>query len=81
MCREIKNQFESGEKIMVEVFVRGNDVEQALRRLKKVMNREGVFREMRERKHHEKPFERRQRALRDAVRRSQKEESKRRQDM
>ena len=63
---------------MITVDVRYNDVEQAMRRLKKVLNREGVFREMRERRHYEKPFIKRQRKMRDAVRRSRKEEWRRR---
>ena len=45
----------------LRVFVRDNDVDQALRALKKKMQREGVFREMRRRKAHEKPSERRTR--------------------
>jgi ribosomal protein S21 len=40
----------------LQVFVRDNNVEQALRVLKKKMQREGVFREMRRRKAYEKPL-------------------------
>jgi small subunit ribosomal protein S21 len=43
----------------VQVFVRDNNVDQALRALKKKMQREGLFREMKLRKHYEKPSERR----------------------
>ena len=57
---------------MVNVEVRGNDVNQALRRLKKTLNREGVFREMKMRRHYEKPTEKRQRKKREAVRRALK---------
>ena len=42
----------------VQVFVRDNDVEQALRILKRKMQREGVFREMRRRRFYEKPSDR-----------------------
>jgi ribosomal protein S21 len=42
----------------VQVFVRDNNVEQALKALKRKMQREGVFREMKRRKHYEKPSER-----------------------
>jgi small subunit ribosomal protein S21 len=42
----------------LQVFVRDNNVEQALKVLKKKMQREGVFREMKRRKAHEKPSER-----------------------
>ena len=39
----------------MQVFVRDNNVDQPLRALKKKMQREGVFREMKLRKHYEKP--------------------------
>jgi len=56
----------------VQVFVRDNNVDQALRALKKKMQREGVFREMKLRKHYEKPSERRVREKAEAVRRARK---------
>ena len=62
---------------MVRVDVRDNDVEQALRRLKKLMNREGLFRELRQRRHYEKPFEKRARQQREGQRRVKKAEWKR----
>ena len=54
------------------VFVRDNNVDQALRVLKKKMQREGVFREMRRRKSYEKPSERRTREKTEAIRRARK---------
>jgi ribosomal protein S21 len=39
----------------MEVFVRNNDVNAALRALKKKMQREGTFREMKLRRYYEKP--------------------------
>jgi small subunit ribosomal protein S21 len=42
----------------MEVFVRDNDVNAALRVLKKKMQREGTFREMKLRRSYEKPSER-----------------------
>ena len=60
------------EEHYVQVFVRDNNVDQALRALKKKMQREGVFREMRLRKHYEKPSERRVREKAEAVRRARK---------
>jgi small subunit ribosomal protein S21 len=66
---------------MVRVDVFHNDVEQALRRLKKLMNREGLFRELRQRRYNEKPFEKRARLQREGVRRSKKNENKRNYDM
>jgi small subunit ribosomal protein S21 len=65
----------------VRVDVRENDVEQALRRLKKLMNREGLFRELRQRRHHEKPFEKRARQKREGIRRAKKADWKRQQDL
>jgi small subunit ribosomal protein S21 len=56
----------------VEVFVRDNDVNGALRVLKKKMQREGVFREMKRRRSYEKPSERRVREKAEAVRRHRK---------
>ncbi len=57
---------------MVEVTVRNNDVDQALRVLKKKMQKEGIFREMRLRETYEKPSERRARDEAEAVRRHRK---------
>jgi len=56
----------------VQVFVRDNNVDQALKVLKKKMQRDGVFREMRLRKHYEKPSERRVREKAEAIRRARK---------
>jgi len=56
----------------MQVFVRDNNVDQALRILKKKMQREGVFREMKLRGHYEKPSERKVRERSDAIRRARK---------
>jgi len=56
----------------VQVFVRDNDVEQALRILKRKMQREGVFREMRRRRFYEKPSDRTSREKTEAIRRRHK---------
>jgi len=56
----------------VEVIVRDNNVEQALRVLKKKMQREGIFREIKLRRHFEKPSEKRLREQTEAVRRFRK---------
>lgn len=58
--------------ITVEVNVRDNNVEQALRVLKKKMQREGIYREMKMRRHFEKPSEKRVREEGEAVRRYRK---------
>ena len=65
---------------MVTVSVRDNNVEQALRVLKKKMQREGIFREMKMRKDFEKPSQKRKREKAEAVRRSRKLARKNRQD-
>ena len=57
---------------MVHVVVRENNVDQALKALKKKMQREGIFREMKMRRHYEKPSERRAREKAEAVRRARK---------
>src|SRR5262249_15485853 len=51
---------------ILRVFVRDNNVEQALRALKKKMQREGIFREMKRRKAYEKPSERKTREKAEA---------------
>ncbi len=56
----------------MQVFVRENNVDQALRALKKKMQREGVFREMKARRAYEKPSEKRMRKAAEAVRRARK---------
>ncbi len=57
---------------MVQVLVRDNNIDQALRALKKKMQREGIFREMKMRRAYEKPSERRVREAAEAVRRARK---------
>jgi small subunit ribosomal protein S21 len=54
------------------VLVRDNNVDQALRVLKRKMQREGVFREMKRRRFYEKPSERLTREKAEAVRRARK---------
>ena len=54
----------------MQVLVRDNNVDQALRFLKKKMQREGIFREMRQRKAYEKPSERKTREKAEAIRRN-----------
>ena len=56
----------------MQVIVRDNNVEQAMRALKKKMQREGVFRELKERRAYEKPSERRVRERAQAIARQRK---------
>ena len=67
-----------GVSTVVSVSVRDNNVEQALKVLKKKMQREGVFREMKLRRHYEKPSEKKAREQAEAIRRSRKMDRKRR---
>ena len=61
-----------GEFNLVQIFVRDNNVDQALKALKKKMQREGSFREMKRHVHYEKPSEKRARQKAEAVRRARK---------
>ncbi len=61
----------------MHVTVRDNNVDQALKALKKKMQREGVFREMKLRRAYEKPSERKAREKAEAIRRARKLERKR----
>ena len=54
------------------VTVRDNNIDQALRVLKKKMQREGVFREMKLKQHFEKPSVKKAREKAEAVRRARK---------
>lgn len=57
---------------MVEIYVRQNNVDQALRALKKKLQNEGILREMKARDHFEKPSERRVREKAEGIRRARK---------
>jgi small subunit ribosomal protein S21 len=68
----------SGGLVSVQVLVRDNNVDQALRALKKKLQREGVFREMKIRREYEKPSVKRAREQGESARRQRKVERKRR---
>ena len=61
----------------MQIIVRDNNVDQALRALKKKLQREGVYREMKLRRHYEKPSEKRAREHAAAVSRARKADRKR----
>ena len=63
---------------MVQVIVREHNVDKALKVLKKKMQREGLFREMKLRRNYEKPSEKRKREKAEGIRRSHKIARKRR---
>ena len=57
----------------IEILVRDNNVDKALRVLKKKLQKDGLFRELRLRQHYEKPSLKRQRKLKESLRRIAKE--------
>jgi len=57
----------------IEVIVRDNNVEKASRVLKKKLQKDGLFRELRLRQHFEKPSLKKQRKLKESLRRIAKE--------
>ena len=63
---------------MVQVTVKGNNVERAIRQLKKKLMKEGVLRELRLREWYEKPSLKRQRKHKESLRRVAKERRMRR---
>ena len=74
MCYQAASPIDLNYKglINLEVTVRDNNVDQALRALKKKMQREGIFREMKMRRSFEKPSEKRAREKAEAIRRARK---------
>jgi small subunit ribosomal protein S21 len=66
-----------GVKNLVQVNVHAGNVEQALRALKKKMQREGIFRVLKLKKHYEKPTEKRKRKEDESFRRKRKLDRKR----
>jgi small subunit ribosomal protein S21 len=69
--------FKGVRRLFMQIMVRDNNVDQALRALKKKLQREGVYREMKLRRHYEKPSEKRARERAAAIRRARKLERKR----
>tara|TARA_B100000575_G_scaffold254978_1_gene224479 strand:- start:8919 stop:9245 length:327 start_codon:yes stop_codon:yes gene_type:complete len=70
--KSIVKQRNERERYTLFVAVRDNNVDQALRVLKKKMQREGLFREMKNRRAFEKPSERRARETAESTRRVRK---------
>ena len=61
------------DKMTIEVQVRNNNVEKAIRVLKKKIQKDGMMRELRQRQYYEKPTLKRQRKLKESLRRVAKE--------
>jgi small subunit ribosomal protein S21 len=62
------------------VNVKDNNIEQALRSMKKKLQREGLFKEMKLRKHYEKPSLKKAREKEENIRRSRKNARQRHSD-
>jgi len=60
----------------MQVLVRENNVDQAMRVLKKKLQREGVFRELKAKRFYEKPSEKKAREKGEAIRRARKQARK-----
>ena len=58
---------------MVQVIVKGNNIERAIRQLKKKLMKEGILRELRLRESYEKPTLKRQRKHKESLRRVAKD--------
>lgn len=63
---------QKGKQLAIQVTVKDNNIEQALRSLKKKMQREGLYKEMKLRKHYEKPSLRKAREKEESIRRVRK---------
>jgi small subunit ribosomal protein S21 len=71
-CMQDRSSPQAIEESHLQVLVRDNNIDQALRVLKKKMQREGVFREMKQRRSYEKPSEKKTREKAEAIRRARK---------
>ena len=74
---KLLDRWKGVKKNMVTIVVHDNNVEQALRVLKKKMQREGSLREMKLRRYYEKPSEKKLRKATECLRRSRKMQRKR----
>jgi small subunit ribosomal protein S21 len=68
---EIRSLSGKGDPVL-DILVRGNDIEKALRDLKRSLQKDGFFKEMRTRKHYEKPSVKKKRKQLEAERRRRK---------
>jgi len=58
----------------IEVHVKGNNIEKAIRTLKKKLLNDGLIRELKERQHYTKPSAVKREAKKQAIRRFKKEQ-------
>ena len=62
---------------IIYVKVEGNNINQAIKKLKKKMEREGFFREIKKRRYYEKPSQKRRRQAMESLRRLRKKMKRR----
>ena len=77
LTQQANSAFFDKKENFLEVIVRDNNVDQALKVLKKKMQREGMYREMKKARAFEKPSEKRAREKAEAIRRWRKLQRKR----
>lgn len=65
---------------LVEIIVHGNNVDDALKKLKRELQKEGVFKAIKRKRHYEKPSIERKREENESQRRRRKLERKRNSD-
>ena len=63
---------EGGDTMVLEVRVRNNNVEKAMRQLKKKVMKDGLLKELKRRQFYEKPSLKRQRKLKESMKRVNK---------
>lgn len=66
------SQQERNRAIPIQVIVKDNNVEKAIRELKRKLQRDGLYTEMKRRSSYEKPSNKRKRKQREAIRRIKK---------
>ena len=69
---DVRRSFSGKGDPVLDILVRGNDIEKALRDLKRSLQKDGFFKEMRTRKYYEKPSVKKKRKQLEAERRRRK---------
>tara|TARA_B100000282_G_C31736825_1_gene493929 strand:- start:3038 stop:3286 length:249 start_codon:yes stop_codon:yes gene_type:complete len=79
--KNFKRRDKNAKEPSMKIYVRNNDINGAIRILKKKLMKEGLFQELRERTHHTTRGEKRRRAKAAGTRRFQRKMEKRRQEL
>ena len=69
----IKNPPEASD---FEVHVESNNIDRAIKTLKRKLIREGFYKTLKQRKYHEKPSDKKKRKKKEAIKRARKEQNK-----